>query len=537
MILFLGAALCGVLSWADDYPRNGSIDMKHYVFDIELLDETDAVAATASLDLEFLDGGVSEIALDFVGCEEGKETGMTVSSVRSGERALSFDHTDNRLRIRLAEPSRLGERRRIVISYEGRPADGLLIANNKHGDRTFFGDNWPDRARHWLPSIDHPYDKATCEFRVTAPDRYQVVANGRMMEESNIAGDRRLTHWSESVPITTYCMVIAAARFAVQYVDNPGGVSIQTWVYPQDRDAGFYDFATAPRVVAFFSAHVGPFAYEKLANVQSRTRYGGTENASAIFYSERSVSGTRRNANLVTHEIAHQWFGDSVTENDWHHIWLSEGFATYFTHLYNEFTHGRDRLAAGLARDRKRVLAFHRRRPSSSVVDPSITVLDDLLNANTYQKAGWVLHMLRREVGDEAFWKGIRAYYAEFRDSNAETADFRRVMEEASGKKLDRFFRQWIFEPGQPVLDGTWTYNDGTLKVDLHQAQPSGSVFTFPLDIAISAEPGNLPSIETVLVDERSETFAFDLESEPDALFLDPHTWLLMEDRFGKGEE
>ena len=503
--------------------------MKHYVFFLELSDETDAIAATATLVVEFLEDGISEIVFDLVGGTEGAGTGMTVSSVLSGDRPMTFDHVDNRLEVDLAERSTRGRTRRITISYAGRPADGLLISDNKFGDRTFFGDNWPDRARHWLPSIDHPYDKATCEFVVTAPDRYQVVANGRKVEESSLPGGRCLTHWSEAVPITTYCMVIGAARFAVHHVEVLDGIPIETWVYPQDRDAGFFDFAPAPRVVEFFSAQVGAFPYEKLANVQSRTRYGGTENASAIFYNERSVTGRGERADLVTHEIAHQWFGDSVTEADWHHIWLSEGFATYFTHLFNEFTHGRDRLEAGLARDRERVLAFHERRPDSPVVDPTIARLDDLLSANSYQKGSWVLHMLRREVGDEAFWKGIRAYYDEFRDRNAMTADFERAMEEASGKELGWFFEQWIFEAGHPLLEGGWSHAEGTLRVELRQAQPGGTVFVFPLDIGIAATGEEAPLVETVQVDERSEIFIFAIESKPESLLLDPRTWLLMD--------
>ncbi len=528
----LGISFLCAFTPADDYPRNGSIDVKHYVFSLELSDGSDAVTASAALDVEFLDDALTELTLDLVGPPDGEGTGMTVSSVRRGMQPLTFEHGQDRLRIVLPEPAGGRTRQRLTISYAGRPADGLVISNNKFGDRTFFGDNWPDRARHWLPTIDHPCDKATCEFIVTAPERYRVVSNGRKVEESHLPGGRCLTHWSESVPITTYCMVVAAGRFAVQHVEVVDGIPIETWVFPQNRDAGFFDFAPAPRVVSFFSNRIGPFPYEKLANVQSRTRYGGTENASVIFYNENSVTGTGKRADLVTHEIAHQWFGDSVTEADWHHIWLSEGFATYFTHLFNEATHGRDRLEKGLVRDRDRVLAYYRRRPESPVVDRSITRLDDLLNANTYQKAGWVLHMLRREVGEEAFWKGIRAYYEEFRDRNAITADFERVMEEESGTELDRFFRQWIFEPGHPVLEGGWRYEKGALLVELRQAQPGERVFVFPLDLGIASAGGAALSVERVRVDEKSEIFTFDFESKPDSVQLDPHTWLLMENRF-----
>src|SRR5690606_33381103 len=167
---------------------------------------------------------------------------------------------------------------------------------------------------------------------------------GARVEESDIEGDRRRTHTRSEVPIATKVMVIGVARFAVDHVREVNGIPVTSWVYPQDRDAGFSDYARAAAILDYFDSHIGPYPYLKLANVQSKTRYGGMENAGNIFYSEGSVTGTGRSEGTIAHEIAHQWFGDSVTEADWYHVWLSEGFATYFTLLWYEHAYGRDRM-------------------------------------------------------------------------------------------------------------------------------------------------------------------------------------------------
>jgi len=522
--------------FADDYPRNENIDVLHYAFSLVLNEDNNEISGTTIIDARFLTDGVADFYLDLVGKLPGSSTGMTVLAVTAADEQLRFIHENNRLRIFLNSASIKQERRRFTISYSGIPEDGLIIAENKYGERTFFGDNWPNRARHWLPSVDHPYDKATCEFIITAPERYQVVANGLLAEESSLPDGMRLTHWKESVPIPAYCMVMGAARFAVQYVDTYDGISIQTWVYAQDREDGFFDFARSRRVIEFFSGFIGPFPYEKLANVQSKTRYGGMENAGNIFYSERSVTGQRRSENTIVHEIAHQWFGDSVTGSDWHHIWLSEGFATYFTHVFNEFTFGRDVMAERLQNDRKRIIRYYEQNPDSPVIDTTITELNRLLSTNSYQKGSWVLHMLRQQIGDESFRRGIREYYRLYRDGTALTEDFRRVMEETSDKELGWFFRQWLYQPGQPFLKGAWNYDPDNMKltVSLEQAQTDGTFFLFPIDIGINYNDGTPREIKTFQIDSKESNFTVQLEKTPSSVLLDPNTRLLMQSEFVK---
>lgn len=530
LLALLGFRYGAVL--ADSYPHNPNIDILHYTFEISLSDQTDEIVGKTTVTVRFLASGISEFCLDLAGKSADADTaGMTVTQIADDGQALRFEHDNDRILIRMPSPSEAGESRTYAVSYKGVPTDGLIISKNKYGERTFFGDNWPDRAHYWLPTVDHPSDKATCEFIVEAPNHYQVVANGLLIEESDLPDNRRLTHWRETVPVPTKVMVIGVARFAVQYVDQFQGKSIQTWVYPQDREAGFYDFALAAPILRYFSTHIGDFPYAKLANVQSKTRYGGMENASNIFYHENSVKGRRENESLIAHEIAHQWFGDSVTEVDWHHIWLSEGFATYFAALYLEFTYGRPRLLEKLKNARTRLLAYFHKNPNSPVVDTTITDLSRLLNPNSYQKGAWVLHMLRHLIGDEPFWKGIHEYYRRYRDRNALTQDFRHVMEEISGKELSPFFKQWLFQPGYMKLAATWDYHAKTkeLKVRIRQVQNSPRLFDMPVELGIFMARETQPRIMTIQVEKKEQSFTFKLDGQPSEVVLDPNNWLLME--------
>ena len=458
---------------------------------------------------------------------------MTVQSVMVDGKDAIFRHSDDLLSVDLESAPAIGDRTTIVITYSGEPADGLIISTNRHGDRTFFGDNWPDRARHWLPVVDHPSDKALVEFVVTAPDRYQVVGTGRLVEVVDLPGNRRRTHWASTKPVATKVAVIGAAQFAVEYVDVFEGVSIESWVYPQDKEAGFFDYALAEPVLRFFVSRLGEFPYAKLANVQSKTRYGGMENASNIFYSESSVTGSRSSEQLIAHEIAHQWFGDSVTESDWPHIWLSEGFATYLAALYVEHTYGADRFQALMARNRETVVNYAKRSRLPVIVDPAPDDLIDLLTPNSYQKGGWVLHMLRYRIGTEVFWDGLREFYSRYRDANASTGDFLDVMEDVSGQDLDPFFDQWLEKPGHPVLDGSWTFDatSRTLRIDVSQTQPIP--FSVPIEFGISTASAPSATVVSAYIDEGRETFEFQLDVDSvEDVQIDPGTRLLVEYSF-----
>lgn len=532
IVSLIGLVLWFSTTWADTYPKNPKIDIVNYAFTIQLDDNTDVIAGTATITVRFVEAGVSTLRFDLIKSSESNN-GMNVSGVQADGNQLSFRHENEVLYIDLPAPSNKEQVSNYTISYHGIPASGLKIGNNKYGDRTVFSDNWPDKGRHWLPLVDHPYDKATCEFIVTAPAQYQVVSNGLRIEETDLKDGRRVTHWKQSVPIATWLYVLGVARFAVQQVDQFDNKAIETWVYYQDRDKGFYDFAVpSKQVLEFYSDYVGPFVYEKLANIQSNSVSGGMEAASAILYSENSVVGDRneRWRNVIIHEIAHQWFGNSVTEYDWDDVWLSEGFATYFTLLFIEHAYGRDAFLKGLTESKKRVDDFHAKNPQYRIVHDNLADMNKVTSSHTYQKGSWILHMLRGVIGTDAFWKGIQSYYAKYMNGSATTADFRKDMEEASGMDLKEFFEQWLYKPGALKLDGTWNYNSSKKEVTitLNQVQTDGSLFKMPLQIALSSSTGK-SVVKRIQLNQKQNTFNFSVDEPVTHVVLDPDRWVLMD--------
>jgi aminopeptidase N len=508
------------------------IDVQHYKFSIELNDRNDTVYGEAEIKLKFLQPANS-FPIDLV-LQNTKGKGMIIDKIiLNGIVVRDFSKETGRLIISSirgrtvpGEVSRI-DSATLVILYHGIPADGLIISKNKYGDRTFFADNWPNRAHNWIPCVDDPADKASFEFIVTAPSHYQVISNGTKTEEKEIGNDKKLTHWKEDVSLPTKVMVIGVAKFAIkQFADSPPGIPVSAWVYPQDSTKGFINYSVAPAILKFLSAYIGPYPYEKLANVQSKTIFGGMENASAIFYDEGSASSSRTVESLLAHEIVHQWFGDMATEKSFPHLWLSEGFATYLTHFYIESKYGTDSLEAEMKKDRKQIIDFV--KESSRPVVDSVSSFMSLLNANSYQKGGWVLHMLRHQLGDSVFHKIIRSYYAAYAGKNADTRDFQKICEKESGKNLQSFFDQWLYTPGLPKLQVQWSYSEKNKNVIITVTQLQKDLFRFPLDIQLQA-PSGKSQWETLQIAEQTQQFSIPVKEKTRQLSPDPKTFLLFE--------
>ncbi|MGF7074320.1 M1 family metallopeptidase [Mucilaginibacter sp. 3215] len=492
------------------------IDVKHYTFDIKLNDADNNIEGKATVSIKFLNGAEG-FSLDLVK-KNAAGKGMLVSAVTENGKPVKFTQDDEQLKVNTRAYK--GNTRDYTISYSGTPADGLIISTNAFGHRTFFGDNWPNRAHNWLPCVDNIADKATVDFIVTAPDHYQVVSNGLQTEEKQLDGKLKLTHWVEAVALPTKVMVIGVAEFAVDRPGDVNGIPVFTYVFPESKEVGFKSYAVAKNILPYFIKNVGPYSYEKLANVQSKTIFGGMENASAIFYFEESVKSPDIEE-LMAHEIAHQWFGDGASEKSFGHLWLSEGFATYMTNLYLENKYGADTLKTRLIGQRKKVLDFEKER-LTPVVDTAVkTKFMQLLNANSYEKGGWVLHMLRRKLGDDVFWKGVRNYYSKYQGSNANTDDLRRVMEQTSGKDLKQFFTQWLRNAGHPNLAVSWKYNEKDGYITINVTQNQAYVYNLPLEVSVDGQ------LLTVPVKEKSTTARFRVKAKPADVKVDPNINLL----------
>ena len=476
---------------------------------------------------------VSVIDLDF--------GDLAVDSVTVDGVAMPFSRAPGLLIVKLTKPLPRDARAIVVVSYHGMPKDGLILSKDKAGKPSAIGDNWPDRVHQWIPCFDHPSAKATVNFTVTAPARDLVVANGKLAQVENSAPASRTWTYTEAAPIPPYCMIVAAGEFAqVTMADAP--ITPLSYYVPQpDKPYAAHGFASANPSLKFFSDTVATYPYEKLALIVGATRFGGMENSSAIVFPNRfleenlpeplsSVFKVRQGlVEVVAHEIAHQWFGDSVTESTWADLWLSEGFATYFAGLMVQRYEGETRFKDYMQQAANTYFNFEK-KTRIPIHDIETEDLFKLLNANNYQKGAWVLHMLRAELGDENFFRGIRIYYEAHRGSVATTEDLRTAFEKAAGKSLKEFFAQWIYGPGHPRYELTWSWNSKSkrLRLVLDQTQ-SEAAFSNAVPIEIANDNGKRRIF--IKPDSKHAVEDIKLDVAPTSLVVDPEDVLLDESR------
>ncbi len=499
------------------------IDVLHYDIAITIDDSSAVIRGETRLQLR-MTAPADSLVLDFAG--------LSVTEVRAAGTAAAFSHRADSLVIRPATQLTARDTLSLSIRYSGQPADGLIIRPNKHGRRSIFADNWPNRARFWFPGHDHPSDKATVTFRITAPQHFAVIANGRLQRIRNNLDGTRTTSYSTPVALPTYCMVFGAAEFDRIFI--PGPVPISYWSFPEDSEDARREFRRAGEMLRYYTKRFGPYPFTKLALVQSSTRFGGMENAGAIFFAEQSIGAPGSIEETVAHEIAHQWFGDWLTPEDWQHLWLSEGFATYFGMQFFEFADGTQAFHDLLKNRRKRYLSA-RSLHEKPILARKPENLMHLLNANNYTKAGWVLHMLRSEMGDSAFWRGIKSYVAEFQGRNVSSADFQRTMQQYSPVPLGRFFQQWIAGAGIPelLISTRWQKKEKRLQIEVVQEQKT-PLMQLPLQLAVHSEGRS--TLHELQLTERITRSSLPLPKKPERIVADPNVRLLAAFRFEPDE-
>lgn len=503
----------------DQFGRCKGYKVIHYDFQITINDTTNQILGYTTTRVHLDDTSIKRIPFNF--SLATKDTSSVVTTPHH------HTWTMDTLWVYALVSAPIYTEQKINIRYKCTPTDGLIFSKTRHDKRTVFADNWPNRAQHWIPVVDHPTAKASCTFDITAPDHYKIISNGVKVKETNINGSIR-SIWMQSMEIPTKVMVFGAADFSVQAVDTIHDIPVTSWIFEDDAKKGFKDYAVAKDVLNYYIDLIGAYPFDKLANVQSKTRYGGMENASCIFYSEKSVTGKQEAEDLIAHEVAHQWFGNSASEADWHHIWLSEGFATYLTELYLEDKYGTKVLQKDMISMRNNIIDFIEKQPKSPIIDLSITDLNKLLNTNNYDKGAWVLHMLRVKIGDDLFFKTLREYYEKFELGNALSSDFQKVAEEVSGQDLASFFQQWLYRPGIPIIEYRWEYDLKNHRLDIKtkQKQKTGN-YNLSIATQIFYKNGTSEKISFDISDKTQQIY-FDI-LEVEKLIIDPDIELLAE--------
>src|SRR5690349_9028250 len=467
----------------------------HYDIDIAFDDQlSEFKSARAQITVEVLAQRLTKIDLDF--------GDMPIDSVMVGGKPAQTERTTEILNVLLPQPASRGQKVDVTITYHGHPKDGMVFAKDRDGNPSATGDNWPNRVHYWIPSLDHPSAKASVSFTVAAPQRYEVIANGKFV---TLTGNAATSHWKfdEAKPIPPYCMIITANQGAIINSPDKSVTNLIFNVPLRDSDYAPKGFSPAAPSLAFFNQTIAPYPYEKLALIVGATQFGGMENSSAIVFTSslfdprgRENMSTRfgipsRIERVVAHEIAHQWFGDSVTEATWADLWLSEGFATYFAGLFIQKYDGADAFRAYMADAAQKYFGYEKQR-NAPIHDTQTQDLMKLLNENNYEKGAWVLHMLRMRLGDDVFFHGLRDYYHEHQEANATTEDLRAALERASKTNLREFFARWIYGSGHPVYE--WSLQaveqrDGTnlVTIIIKQSQ-AGAPFLDPIPVTITSE-------------------------------------------------
>lgn len=503
---------------------------EHYIVNLTLNEGLSEITSASARINVLVVKPTSVIDLDF-----GE---LTTDKVSLDSKSLSFTHKNGKLEVVLPAPAAPGTRLTLTVEYHGKPKDGLLLTADKDGKPAAVGDNWPNRVHHWIPTLDHPSAKATITFNITAPAREEVVANGRLDHVETVANGQRTWTFSEGVPIPPYCMVIAVGQFARLEPTERAVTPLSYYVPQSDSSHALKGFAPSIPTLEFFTQTVAPYPYEKLALIVGATRFGGMENSSAIVFTSTLFKRTSpagmsktyevpfNNVTLIAHEIAHQWFGDSVTESTWSDLWLSEGFATYFAGLFVQRYESEEAFQQYMKNGAATVFAYEK-KSRTAIFDRDTEDLMELLNPNNYQKGSWVLHMLRANLGDKAFFRGIRNYYAAHKNSTASTEDLRTALEEASGKDLRAFFSRWVYDSGHPQYELSWQWlQNKELRLELKQVQ-SGNVFLDPVTVTITTASGKQDLILKPTGKQLIQSLP--LREQPLRLDLDPLNILLDE--------
>jgi aminopeptidase N len=519
------------------YLGNTGYDVDRYRVDIEIDPDTERVAATTTIQAHSTLEGLDRLSLDFYRMEA--DAGMVVSRVLVNDAPAAWQRPNDvdKLWVNLPAPLASGQPFTVTVGYGGTPipagedvfSGGLRFFDDAAYGKGAYAISEPDGARNWIPCNDHPRDKALFHFEITVPAGYEVAANGRPQGktiETAAAGDGSAPRavWTYrfemAQPMATYLATVAVGRYRTGDQAGPGGIPI-THYFLNDPTEGLRVAGVTPDVLATFNRLVAPYPFDTYGHYASPGFGGGMENQTMTAIGPNAFSSPWPRAihGLIAHEAAHQWFGDALSPDSWADIWLNEGFATYFDQLFRfNSTTGAEPLGWRMDALGHSVLAFGAAEPVSH---PSLA---EMFGTNTYSKGAWVLHLLRAELGEEAFWQGIGQYFSRHTYGTVSTTDFRVAMEVASGRDLHAWFAQWVDRPDNPTVRVMWRQSGGDLTLRLCQ---SGEPYALRLPVAVHTREGREPERTTVELDGSEKTVTLAVTAGVIGITVDPDNVVL----------
>ncbi len=549
---------------AEHSVRSRDVDMQHVRIELNIDMEAQTVDGRAILSL------VPFKSLDVIVLDADELTVSSVALVVDGSvesAPLAFTQSPGKLAVTLDKVQEAGEPVSMAVDYhienarEGvhfvrggsRGRRGGLRGGQRgqrggqrggqSGEIQFWTLGEPEYAHHWFPCIDTPSERLTSETFVTIDSKYMVLSNGLLESKTPTDDGRQTWHWVQAESHAPYLVSVTAGEF-VEYAAQAGDIPVVSY-YPASQQADEQKieslFGKTDEMIQYFSEITGyPYPWDKYSQIcVDGFSWSGMEHTSATTLSNRSVFSSMQGdqQNLVSHELAHQWFGDLVTSKDWAEMWLNEGFATYLATTWQEHDEGWDAAAWQRRQEQNDYLTEDRREYRRPVVSYRYTNPDDVFDDTLYMKGGRVLHMLRYELGDDLFWKAIHRYLTDNAFDSVETADLRIAVEHATGQGMNWFFNEWIYHGGYPEFQVAYNYDEsaGQVQLTVKQTQKVDDMtplFQTHVDLEIVTSAGTVAS--RLWIDSEEQTFTMDVPGAPTLVLFDPNDWVLKTVKFEK---
>jgi aminopeptidase N len=517
------------------YAPDRAVDIEQFDLDVTPDFKNRRVAGTATFTFRPILKPLGQLRLDAHDLE--------ISNVTAGSSEIAaWQNTDRALIVTFAEPIAAGEQAKLTVTYEAEPKKGLYFRTPEMGydpgDTHIWTQGESIEARHWFPCFDAPNEFFTSTMTCRVPEAMVVLSNGRKVSDAVDADSGlRVVKWSQDKPHVNYLITLVAGHFK-RLEEKHGDLPMSFWTTPSDFANAANSFRDTKACMEFFEKEIGvPYPWAKYDQVCVQDfNWGGMENtsqttlnASTLFSNE--TENIRSSQGLMAHELAHQWFGDLVTCKDWSHIWLNEGFATYYTHLFAGHKDGLDEMRYGLYRDRKSLTG--RSGDTTAMVNRKYNTPKEMFRKYgflSYGKGSWVLHMLRSQLGPELFRKCVKTYLERHKHGNVVTEDLRSIIEEISGNSFDRFFDQYVFHAHHPELKISYAWDEKTklAKLSVKQEQKvDANVLLFHVRLPVRFTVDGQALDRSLHITKTAEDFYFRLAKAPSIVRIDPDVTLL----------
>ena len=541
VVLLLWLAFCGVRAATDErvtqqYAPSRFFDILHYQLDVTPDFAQRSLEGVATLKFKPVGQPLDELRLDAVD--------LRVNGLTSSEKLLGWQSSTSQIIVTFDSPIPVDKASELVIRYHATPTNGLFFRTPELGykasDTHLFSQGEAITARNWYPCYDAPNAKFTSEIVCHVPEGMVALANGRLVsEEKDPRTGLVAFRWLQEKPHATYLMALAAGYF-MKIDDRHGNVPLAFYTPASQIAYARGSFAGTVEMMGFFEKETGvPYPWAKYYQVSVDDFVaGGMENTSLTILTGHTLhtpefENLRDSQGLVAHELAHQWFGDLVTCKDWANLWLNEGFATYYEELYEGHRHGREALLYRMFESAESIA--RQAGDTNAIVRRDFNHPDDQFSYRAYGKGGWVLHMLRSQLGEDMYRRCIKTYLERHQYGLVVTEDLNRVIEELSGQSFDRFFDQWVYHASLPQLEVAYEWNERTktARLTVAQTQKNSSalpLFHFPLPVRFVSKAGVIDRKLTVR--QASEDFSFNLADAPEIVRIDPEVTVLASVRF-----